>query len=97
MVVPRIASIAEIARRAGQSVVLLRVKDADGEKYKMVADSYFRKAKRNETAESSFKLAPGESYSVRCFMEIPKDAKPKTLRFGQNDAHAYSLDVSAVK
>ena len=73
------------------------LKDTDGEKYSPVADSGLRKAKRDEQADTGTKLAPGESYSFRYFFEIPKDAKPKTLIFGQSECHGYALDLTAAK
>lgn len=73
------------------------LKDTDGEKYKIVPDSGLRKAKRDEQADSNFKMATGESYSFRYFFEIPKDAKPKTLVFGQNGAQAYVLDLTGAR
>jgi hypothetical protein len=73
------------------------LKDADGEKYGPVPDSGARKAKRDEQADSSMVLQPGETYSFRWYFQIPKDAKPKTLVFGQPSGHHYALEVPAAK
>jgi hypothetical protein len=76
----------------GDGVPLL--KDADGEKYAPVGDGP-RKAKRDEQADNGTKLQPGETYTFRWFFQVPKDAKLKTLTFGQPDGHHYTLDLTA--
>ena len=73
------------------------LKDADGEKYSAVSDSGPRKAKRDEQADSNTKLAPGETYSYRFYFLIPKDAKPKSLLFGEPNGHHYLLDLASAK
>ena len=69
--------------------------DADGEKYRPASDK--RKATRDEEVNSETQMQPGESMTFRWFMEVPKDAKLKTLTFGGNGGHVYVLDVSDVK
>jgi len=69
------------------------LKDADGEKYKVIEGTAKRKAKRDEDIPDDLRLQPGESYTYRHFYEVPKDVKLKSITFGQGDSRKYSIDL----
>ena len=73
------------------------LKDTDGEKYHIVPDSSFRKSKRDEQADNGLEMATGESYTIRYYFEIPKDAKLKTITFGMESGHHYTADLAGAK
>jgi len=69
------------------------LKDADGEKYKVIEGTAKRKAKRDEDIPDDLRLQPGESYTYRHFYEVPKDVKLKSITFGQGNSRKYSIDL----
>ena len=73
------------------------LRDADNEKYPIVDGSGARKPKRDEAVADDFSLKPGESTTFRLFYEIPKDAKLKSLTFGQGSGRKYLVDLAAAK
>ncbi|HLJ56556.1 MAG TPA: DUF4352 domain-containing protein, partial [Chthonomonadaceae bacterium] len=75
----------------------MQLRDADGEKYSVFDGSGARKAKRDEAVADDFTMKPGESYTFRIFYQIPKDAKPKSIAFGQAGGRKYVVDLTAAK
>ena len=57
-------------------------------------ESRLRRAHDTFARLASTKLAAGETYTCRVFFLIPKDAKPKTLVFGQPSGRHYAVDVT---
>jgi len=72
-----------------------KLRDKDGEKYPVIDGSGARKAKRDEAVSDDLHLAPGESTTFRLFYEIPKDAKVKSVEFGQGNGRKYIVDAAA--
>ncbi len=72
------------------------IRDSENDKYP--ADSTgARRATRDDSVADNLMIKPGESTTFRLFFEVPKDAKLKSLTFGQGNGRKYVTDLTGVK